>query len=65
MPSALTPFGRTTKYGIFVPSFDVASSCSVVIPVASKNAGIDLTFSGAPPFSDEPQGLRRREVLVR
>ena len=51
MPSVGAPLGRTTKYGIFVPSLEVASNCSVVIPVASKNAGIVLTFSGAPPFS--------------
>ena len=52
VPSVFTPFGRTTKYGIFVPSFEVASSCSVVMPVASKKAGMDLTFAGFPPFSE-------------
>ena len=51
MPSALNPLGVTTKYGIFVPSSDVASSCSVFIPVVSKKAGIDLTFTGAAPPS--------------
>ena len=34
-----------------MPSLEVASNCSVVIPLASKNAGIVLTFAGAPPFS--------------
>ena len=34
-----------------MPSFDVASNCSVVMPFASKNAGIDLTWTGAAPFS--------------
>ena len=34
-----------------MPSFEVASSCSVVIPLASKNAGIVLTFAGGAPFS--------------
>ncbi len=35
-----------------MPSFDVASSCSVVIPLASKKAGIVLTLADAPPFSE-------------
>ena len=34
-----------------MPSFEVASNCSVVIPFASKNAGIVLTLTGAAPFS--------------
>ena len=39
---------ETWKYGIFVPSFDVASRCTTVNPFASKNAGARLSFSGAP-----------------
>jgi len=37
-----------TKYGILVPSFDVASFCTTVIPVASNQAGEDLTFLDIP-----------------
>jgi hypothetical protein len=48
----LNPLGVTTKYGIFVPSFDVASNCSVFIPFASKKAGSVLTFTGARPPSE-------------
>ena len=51
VPSSFVFSRITTKYGIFVPSFDVASNCSVVIPFASKNAGIDLTWTGAAPLS--------------
>ena len=39
--------GRVTKYGTFVPSFDVASNCSVTIPDASKRGGNDLIAPGA------------------
>ena len=35
-----------------MPSFEVASNCSVVIPFASKNAGMDLTWTGAAPLSE-------------
>jgi len=49
LPSSFTEERRTTKYGIFVPSFDVASNCSVFRSFASKKAGMLLTFTGSPP----------------
>ena len=38
----------TTKYGIAVPSFDVAKCCVTVMSSASKNAGADLICSSGP-----------------
>ncbi|CPU64246.1 Uncharacterised protein [Mycobacteroides abscessus] len=48
-PAPATRSARpTTKYGTRVPSSDVAKCCATVMPSASKNAGLDLTTSGAP-----------------
>src|SRR5690242_6547451 len=40
--------GCTRKYGIFVPSFDVASSCSTTCDDASKRGGSDRTVVAVP-----------------
>src|SRR5688500_17999932 len=50
-------FGRTTKYGIFVPSADVASNWSTVIFDASKRSGIAFTFSPLPVAAFASHGL--------
>jgi len=47
-PPAGRAFGRTTKYGTRVPSFDRASNCSTTAPVASKRGGAALTCSRTP-----------------
>jgi hypothetical protein len=60
-PSATNPLGVTRKYGMAVPSFEVASCWLTSMPAASKNAGSDLTFSGglAPCTSQSDDGERK------
>src|SRR6476646_10218628 len=50
-------FGCTRKYGIFVPSFDVASSCSTTCDDASKRGGSDFSVVADPVAASASQTL--------
>src|SRR3954463_10860179 len=60
--------GCTRKYGIFVPSFDVASSCSTTCDDASKRGGSDRTIVADPFAASASQtllGVRKPVTLMK
>src|SRR4029079_11737127 len=61
-------FGCTRKYGIFVPSFDVASSCSTTCDDASKRGGSDFSVVADPFAASASQtllGVRKPVTLMK
>src|SRR3954470_14079680 len=67
VPSYAIFFGRATKYGIFVPSFDVASSCSTKWVEASNLGAMVLVTTDVPASASTCTSVvgARKPVTVR
>ena len=63
MPSALKPFGVTTKYGIFVPSFEVANSRTTTMSLERTYATMAFR-PGGPTARDQSFGYLAKELRL-